>query len=119
MAATSADGHDQQPLRRVLWDRRDALYDLPPEIMCRRCTKRHFRRANISLINRGDAAAATWIVRGDECAATPRRDADRPRESSWWRRYKLDPCDYVVWHSHREKRERLLPDATRCGYRVP
>ena len=32
-----------------------------------------FRRAELPLMNRGDAAAATWICRGNESRATPRR----------------------------------------------
>ena len=32
----------------------------------------YVRRVGLPLMNRGDAAAATWIVRGDGVAATPR-----------------------------------------------
>jgi len=32
---TSADGHDQMPLRKVLYRHRKALYDLPKKIQCR------------------------------------------------------------------------------------
>lgn len=32
---TSADGHDQMPLRIVLWRNRDALFDLPSEVQIR------------------------------------------------------------------------------------
>ena len=34
-ARPSRDGHDQQALRRVLWRRRDELYDVPGGIQCR------------------------------------------------------------------------------------
>ena len=37
----------------------------------------YVRRAEVSPTNRGDAAAATWIVRGDE--SRRRRDVDIPR----------------------------------------
>ena len=37
---TSKDGHDQMPLRKVLWRYRDVLYDLPETTQCRRCTRR-------------------------------------------------------------------------------
>lgn len=32
---TSADGHDQMPLRKVLWNHRDALHDVPKDIQLR------------------------------------------------------------------------------------
>ena len=37
----SSDGHDQQSLRKVLWDHRGdgVLYDLPPHCNCRHCQK--------------------------------------------------------------------------------
>ena len=34
-----------------------------PELLCRQVS--YFRCADISLINRGGAAAATWVFRGD------------------------------------------------------
>ena len=34
-ARPSRDGHDQQALRRVLWRRRDELYDVPKDLQCR------------------------------------------------------------------------------------
>ena len=37
---TTKDGHDQMPLRKVLWRYRDVLYDLPATTQCRRCTRR-------------------------------------------------------------------------------
>ena len=68
----TADGHDQGPLRRVLWRRRDVLYDLAPNTQCRRCTKR----------------------------------------------YGVDPCEYLAWHSHRPKRLQVFTNKTRaCGFR--
>ena len=68
----TADGHDQGPLRRVLWRRRDVLYDLAPNVQCRRCTKR----------------------------------------------YGVDPCDYLAWHSHRPKRLQVFTNRTlACGFR--
>ena len=68
----TADGHDQGPLRRVLWRRRDLLYDLAPNVQCRRCTKR----------------------------------------------YGVDPCDYLAWHSHRPKRLQVFTNRTlACGFR--
>ena len=66
------DGHDQGPLRRVLWRRRDVLYDLAPNVQCRRCTKR----------------------------------------------YGVDPCEYLAWHSHRPKRLQVFTNKTlACGFR--
>ena len=66
------DGHDQGPLRRVLWRRRDVLYDLAPNTQCRRCTKR----------------------------------------------YGVDPCEYLAWHSHRPKRLQVFTNRTlACGFR--
>ena len=47
---TTKDGHDQQPLRRVLWRHREGLYDLPPETQCRRCTRRTRRDPCLSLL---------------------------------------------------------------------
>ena len=53
--------------------------------------EQYVRRVDMSLMNRGDAAAATWIFRGDEMTRAPRgrfsdesrrrrgRDADIPR----------------------------------------
>ena len=68
----TSDGHDQGPLRRVLWRRRDVLYDLAPNVQCRRCTKR----------------------------------------------YGVDPCDYLAWHSHRPKRLQVFTNRTlACGFR--
>ena len=68
----TADGHDQGPLRRVLWRRRDVLYDLAPNVQCRRCTKR----------------------------------------------YGVDPCGYLAWHSHRPKRLQVFTNRTlTCGFR--
>ena len=68
----TADGHDQGPLRRVLWRRRDVLYDLAPNVQCRRCTKR----------------------------------------------YGVDPCGYLAWHSHRPKRLQVFTNRTlACGFR--
>ena len=68
----TADGHDQGPLRRVLWRRRDLLYDLAPNVQCRRCTKR----------------------------------------------YGVDPCEYLAWHSHRPKRLQVFTNKTlACGFR--
>ena len=68
----TADGHDQGPLRRVLWRRRDLLYDLAPNVQCRRCTKR----------------------------------------------YGVDPCEYLAWHSHRPKRLQVFTNETlACGFR--
>ena len=68
----TADGHDQGPLRRVLWRRRDVLYDLAPNVQCRRCTKR----------------------------------------------YGVDPCEYLAWHSHRPKRLQVFTNRTlACGFR--
>ena len=68
----TSDGHDQGPLRRVLWRRRDVLYDLAPNVQCRRCTKR----------------------------------------------YGVDPCDYLAWHSHRPKRLQVFSNMTlACGFR--
>ena len=58
--------------RRVLWMRRDQLYDLAPNVQCRRCTKR----------------------------------------------YGVDPCDYLAWHSHRPKRLQVFTNRTlTCGFR--
>ena len=37
---TTKDGHDQMPLRKVLWRYRDVLYDFPETTQCRRCTRR-------------------------------------------------------------------------------
>jgi len=68
----TADGHDQGPLRRVLWTRRAALFDLAPGVQCRRCTKR----------------------------------------------YGVDPCGYLAWHSHRGKRLQVFSNRTlACGFR--
>ena len=68
----TADGHDQGPLRRVLWRRRDQLFDLAPSTQCRRCTKR----------------------------------------------YGVDPCEYLAWHSHRPKRLQVFTNRTlACGFR--
>ena len=46
----------------------------------------YFRRADMSLMNRGDAAAATWIFSGDESRQRRGRDADIP-----WRRVAATP----------------------------
>jgi len=57
---TSSDGHDQMPLRDVLWRHRDALLDLPPTLQCR-CKKEDICASGALLwhLHRDDRRAAT------------------------------------------------------------
>ena len=77
----TAHGERFRKARALCGDDSDAAAEAEPwqgnfEAFGVKTSFRYFRRADISLMNRGDAAAATWIVRGDESWRRRLCDAD-------------------------------------------
>ena len=84
----------------------------------------YFRRADLPLMNRGDAAAATWIFCGDtshargysvETRRTPQVHLDKRRQARVWRRGAGLPRRHqrdagrVTSRARRDRRRRVWP----------
>ena len=75
---------DEEVVAAVSTDRvyRELLWSGLPPVLC---------RVDIPLMNRGDAAATTWLFRGDESRRRRGRDVDNP-----WRRVDAAAATWII-----------------------
>ena len=90
---------------------------LPPLFSIKMATLVYFRRADLPLMNRGDAAAATWIFRGDEHRAVGTSCTSAARAPSSTSRSSLLRAGVETGSRRRRglRRERF---ASRDGFRL-